>query len=112
MANSLPLPSAEQLAGTWQLTLTTADHVRHTSRVSLEARAHAEPNTYALHFADDHVQRASGATITGWRPAPDGIALTDQHAMTVLFLAKAGHGYDAALNTGARAVLTPLTSHP
>lgn len=112
MASSLPLPSADQLAGAWQLTFTTPNQSRHTSLVTLEAHAHAAPNTFTLHFSDDRFQHAGGTRTDGWRPTPDGIALTDHSAMTVLFLAKNRQRYRTQPTQGGRTVLMPLTPHP
>lgn len=110
MANSLPLPAPEQLAGQWQLSLEWPNEAAQRHCLTLEATASSVRNTFVLHTADHPIHGA--APLKGWRPTPDGVSLTDKEGATVLFLSSAPQGYGADLREGGHATLVRATCHP
>ncbi|MFN4297558.1 MAG: AprI/Inh family metalloprotease inhibitor [Brevundimonas sp.] len=94
------LPLAETLAGDWRLAWSNGGCV-----VSLSARPVAMPRPAADAWALSLEQPCAGnpalESIRAWRPASDGMDLTDDQGRTRLFLSRVGRDlYETALPSG------------
>ena len=83
MAGSLALPTAQSLAGQWQV----ADSERQC-QIEFLANEQSETNGYQR-----CLQSVFAAEVVGWRPAPDGIALLRADGSTLAFFSRDGDLY-------------------
>ncbi|UJD78361.1 alkaline proteinase inhibitor [Serratia rubidaea] len=88
MASSLVLPSAQSLAGEWQVARGDTQ-----CRVALRADKQPAANGYQLQDEQQCLQTLLTAPAAGWRPAPDGIALLQADGATLAFFSRDGDVY-------------------
>ncbi|PHM48655.1 protease inhibitor Inh/omp19 family protein [Xenorhabdus miraniensis] len=79
MASSLRLPPADELKGLWQLS-----DGQQVCRVELTDTRLPEGSIWALK-SDACATALFGQPVEGWRPAPDGITLTDDDGNSLAF---------------------------
>lgn len=91
MASSLVLPSAQSLAGQWQLT-----DRQQQCRVEFLAGEQQGVNGYQLRDREHCLKNRFAAEVVGWRPAPDGIALLQADGSTWVFFSREGAVYTGA----------------
>ncbi|AOF01747.1 MULTISPECIES: AprI/Inh family metalloprotease inhibitor [Serratia] len=88
MAGSLALPTAQSLAGQWQV----ADSERQC-QIEFLASEQSETNGYQLVDRQRCLQSVFATEVAGWRPAPDGIALLREDGSTLAFFSRDGDLY-------------------
>ncbi len=88
MASSLVLPSAQSLAGQWQV----AD-AEQQCQIEFLAGEQSEINGYSLVDRQHCLEKVLTAEVVGWRPAPDGIALLRADGSTLAFFSRDGDIY-------------------
>lgn len=88
MASSLILPTAQSLAGQWQV----AD-AEHQCQIAFLASEQSETNGYQLVDRQGCLKKVLTAEVVGWRPAPDGIALLQADGSTLVFFSRDGDIY-------------------
>ncbi|CAI1022895.1 SmaPI [Serratia quinivorans] len=88
MASSLVLPSAQSLAGQWQV----AD-AQQQCQIEFLAREQSATNGYQLVDRQNCLKNVLTAEVVGWRPAPDGIALLQADGSTLAFFSRDGDVY-------------------
>ncbi|KFB87505.1 alkaline proteinase inhibitor [Serratia grimesii] len=88
MASSLILPTAQSLAGQWQV----AD-AEQQCQIVFSASEQSETNGYQLVDQQGCLEKVLAAEVVGWRPAPDGIALLQADGSTLVFLSRDGGIY-------------------
>ena len=88
MASSLLLPSAQSLAGQWQVA--TAEQ---QCQIEFLAGEQSEINGYSLVDRQHCLEKVLTAEVVGWRPAPDGIALLRADGSTLAFFSRDGDIY-------------------
>ena len=88
MAGSLVLPTAQSLAGQWQV----ADREQQC-RIEFLASEQSETNGYQLVDKQRCLKSLFAAEVVGWRPAPDGIALLQADGSTLVFFSRDGEVY-------------------
>ncbi|HEI8868030.1 TPA: AprI/Inh family metalloprotease inhibitor [Serratia odorifera] len=103
MASSLVLPSAQSLAGQWQLA-----NGERQCRLELLAEAQHDANGYQLRDRQQCLKGIFNAEAIGWRAAPDGIALLRADGSTLAFFSRDGAVYRHAIGAADGLTLTPL----
>jgi hypothetical protein len=88
MASSLILPTAQSLAGQWQV----AD-AEQQCQIVFSASEQSETNGYQLVDQQGCLKKVLAAEVVGWRPAPDGIALLQADGSTLVFFSRDGGIY-------------------
>jgi hypothetical protein len=88
MASSLILPTAQSLAGQWQV----AD-AEQQCQIVFSASEQSETNGYQLVDQQGCLKKVLAAEVVGWRPAPDGIALLQADGSTLVFFSRDGDIY-------------------
>ncbi|CAI1163695.1 protease inhibitor Inh/omp19 family protein [Serratia quinivorans] len=88
MASSLVLPSAQSLAGQWQV----AD-AQQQCQIEFLASEQSATNGYQLVDRQNCLKNVLTAEVVGWRPAPDGIALLRADGSTLAFFSRDGDVY-------------------
>ena len=88
MASSLVLPSAQSLAGQWQV----AD-AQQQCQIEFLASEQSATNGYPLIDRQNCLKKVLTAEVVGWRPAPDGIALLRADGSTLAFFSRDGDVY-------------------
>lgn len=88
MASSLVLPSAQSLAGQWQV----AD-AQQQCQIEFLASEQSATNGYHLVDRQGCLKKVLTAEVVGWRPAPDGIALLQADGSTLAFFSRDGDVY-------------------
>lgn len=88
MASSLVLPTAQSLAGQWQV----AD-AEQQCQIVFSASEQSETNGYQLVDQQGCLKKVLAAEVVGWRPAPDGIALLQADGSTLVFFSRDGDIY-------------------
>ncbi len=88
MASSLVLPSAQSLAGQWQI----AD-AQQQCQIEFLANEQSATNGYQLVDRQNCLKKVLTAEAVGWRPAPDGIALLRADGSTLAFFSRDGEVY-------------------
>ncbi|HEJ9095819.1 TPA: AprI/Inh family metalloprotease inhibitor [Serratia odorifera] len=103
MASSLVLPSAQSLAGQWQLA-----NGERQCRLELLADTQRETNGYQLRDRQQCLKAIFNAEVIGWRAAPDGIALLQSDGSTLAFFSRDGEVYRHPIGAADGLTLTPL----
>nr|WP_256346329.1 AprI/Inh family metalloprotease inhibitor [Serratia liquefaciens] len=88
MASSLVLPSAQSLAGQWQVA-----NAEQQCQIEFLAGEQSEINGYSLVDRQHCLEKVLTAKVVGWRPAPDGIALLRADGSTLAFFSRDGDIY-------------------
>lgn len=88
MASSLVLPSAQSLAGQWQVA-----NAEQQCQIEFLAGEQSEINGYSLVDRQHCLEKVLTAEVVGWRPAPDGIALLRADGSTLTFFSRDGDIY-------------------
>ena len=88
MASSLVLPSAQSLAGQWQVA-----NAEQQCQIEFLAGEQSEINGYSLVDRQHCLEKVLTAEVVGWRPAPDGIALLRAEGSTLAFFSRDGDIY-------------------
>lgn len=88
MASSLVLPSAQSLAGQWQVA-----NAEQQCQIEFLAGEQSEINGYSLVDRQHCLEKVLTAEVVGWRPAPDGIALLRADGSTLAFFSRDGDIY-------------------
>lgn len=88
MASSLILPSAQSLAGQWQVA-----NAEQQCQIEFLAGEQSEINGYSLVDRQHCLEKVLTAEVVGWRPAPDGIALLRADGSTLAFFSRDGDIY-------------------
>ena len=88
MASSLVLPSAQSLAGQWQVA-----NAEQQCQIEFLAGEQSEINGYSLVDRQHCLEKVLTAEVGGWRPAPDGIALLRADGSTLAFFSRDGDIY-------------------
>ena len=88
MASSLVLPSAQSLAGQWQVA-----NAEQQCQIEFLAGEQGEINGYSLVDRQHCLEKVLTAEVVGWRPAPDGIALLRADGSTLAFFSRDGDIY-------------------
>lgn len=88
MASSLVLPSAQSLAGQWQVA-----NAEQQCQIEFLAGEQSEINGYSLVDRQHCLEKVLTAEVVGWRPAPDGIALLQADGSTLAFFSRDGDIY-------------------
>lgn len=88
MASSLLLPSAQSLAGQWQVA-----NAEQQCQIEFLAGEQSEINGYSLVDRQHCLEKVLTAEVVGWRPAPDGIALLRADGSTLAFFSRDGDIY-------------------
>lgn len=91
MASSLVLPTAQSLAGQWQV----ADG-QQQCRVEFLVSEQQGTNGYELRDREQCLKNLFAAEVVGWRPAPDGIALLQADGSSWVFFSREGEVYTGA----------------
>ncbi|MHA7844874.1 AprI/Inh family metalloprotease inhibitor [Serratia sp. D1N4] len=91
MASSLVLPTAQSLAGQWQIT-----DRQQQCQVEFLASEQQGANGYQLRDREHCLKTLFAAEVVGWRPAPDGIALLQADGSTWVFFSRMGDVYSGA----------------
>lgn len=94
MASSLVLPSAQSLAGQWQVA-----NAEQQCQIEFLAGEQSEINGYSLVDRQHCLEKVLTAEVVGWRPAPDGIALLRADGSTLAFFSRDGDIYRNQLGT-------------
>lgn len=100
MASSLVLPSAQSLAGQWQLA-----NGEQQCQVALLDSEQRDTNGYQLQDQQQCLHEVFSAPVVGWRPAPDGIALLQADGTTLAFFSREGAVYRHQTDTAASLTL-------
>jgi hypothetical protein len=88
MASSLVLPSAQSLAGQWQVA-----NAEQQCQIEFLAGEQSEINGYSLVDRQHCLEKVLTVEVVGWRPAPDGIALLRADGSTLAFFSRDGDIY-------------------
>lgn len=103
MASSLVLPTAQSLAGQWQVT-----DAEQQCQIEFLASEQSATNGYHLVDSQDCLKKVLTAEVVGWRPAPDGIALLQADGSTLVFFSRDGDIYRNQLGAGDGLTLKAL----
>ncbi|MBD2781557.1 AprI/Inh family metalloprotease inhibitor [Xenorhabdus szentirmaii] len=100
MADSLRLPSANELKGLWKLS-----DGHQVCNVELTDTRLQESSIWALK-GDSCVTELLGQLVAGWRPTPDGITVTDSDGNSLAFFSYGAEKWVAYLVDGRELFMT------
>lgn len=100
------LPTPEELAGEWRLEWNGGRCALTLQAIPLAVpRPAAE--TWSLEIGSECAANALLAQLEGWRPASDGIDLTNERGLTRLFVARTSSGaYESVTPSGETVRMT------
>ncbi|OTA19772.1 proteinase inhibitor [Xenorhabdus beddingii] len=103
--NDLDTPEIEELTGFWML-LNEEEH--HLTNIELTGIRLPEGTIWELRDIESILSSILGKAVVGWRPAPDGITVTDKEGYRLAFFGALGGQWVTHLINGKKLIIKPF----